>query len=112
MSSNPILSWNWATFSGFASVTGRMGTIPHPEVLIMERSNVPMRSAVSMISSLSSPISGRTIGNPRSFCSARMFMSVWDATWPRESPITMPDAPTLWAKRFATCCMVLLHRTH
>ena len=89
-----------------------MGTMPHPEVLMMDRSNVPMRSAMSMISSLSNPMRGRSIGKPRSLCSARMFMSVWEATCPRESPMTIPEAPMLWAKRLATCCMVLLQRTH
>ena len=112
MSSKSILCWNSATFSGLASVTGRMGTAAHPDVLMIEMSKVPMRWAMSMISSLSSPIRGRTTGNPRSFCSARMFISVCEATWPSESPMMIPDAPMLCANLLATLCMVLLQRTH
>ena len=112
MSSKSILCWNSATFSGLASVTGRMGTAAHPDVLMIEMSNVPISWAILMISSLSSPISGRRTGNPRSFCSAFMFMRVCEATWPRESPMMMPEAPFSMAKRFATLCIVLLQRTH
>lgn len=100
------------TLSGFASVTGLMGTAAQPDVLMIDRSNVPMRWAMSIISSLSRPMSGLTTGNPRSCCSARMFMRVCDATWPSESPMMMPDAPFSLAKRLATLCMVLLQSTH
>ena len=56
-------------------------------------------------------MSGRTIGNPRSFCSALMFMRVCEATCPSESPMTIPEAPMLRANFLATFCMVLLQST-
>lgn len=111
MPSKSNLPVNSATFSGFASVTGLIGTALQPPDFIMEMSYVPILLAMSMISTLSSPMRGRTTGKSRSFCSARMFISVCDATCPRESPMMIPEAPMLWAKRFAVRCMVLLQRT-
>lgn len=110
--SRSSLPLNSRTLSGFASVIGLCGTAAHPLVLTIEMGYVPMRSAIAMISVLSRPISGLRIGTSRPCCSARMFVSVCDATWPMESPMTTPEAPIFFAKRAATECITLLHMTH
>ncbi len=79
-----------ATSCGFAEVAGLRGTKSWQQswsgsVLI---SNVPMRLASFVISSLSMPTSGRSTGPPAAASITDMLSRVCEATWPRLSPVT------------------------
>ena len=63
----------------------------------IEVSKVPRRRASSVISILSVPISGRSTGTVAAASMAAMFSSVWEATWPRLSPVVSASAPVWWA---------------
>src|SRR5206468_4188713 len=58
----------------------------------MEISYVPICRAISMISTLSSPINGRRIGMETAREMTSMFSIVWDATCPTLSPVTSTRA--------------------
>src|SRR5207237_562022 len=55
-----------------------------------------------MISTLSVPTSGRSRGRVATAPTAAMFSSVWEATWPRLSPVTTARAPWRAASPSAT----------
>ena len=58
------------------------------------------------------PMSGLMTGKFNPMFSDTMFLSVCDATWPRESPMTMASAPSILASSLAVRCMTRLHMTH
>ncbi len=71
-----------------------------------------MLRAMVMTSVLSMPIRGRTAVSPsRACCSTAMFWSVWEATWPKDSPVMTPVASMVRANRDATLSIIRLHRT-
>ena len=47
------------------------------------------------------PTTGRKMGRETTCPVTAMASMVWLATWPRDSPVTSPWAPTRWATRWA-----------
>ena len=62
---------------------------------------MPIFSAISVISSLSMPMSGRNTGMPTTASVQVMASMVWLATCPRLSPVISARAPNLRARRSA-----------
>ena len=60
---------------------------------------MPIFRAVRTISSLSIPTRGRNTGRVHTWPVTAMASMVWLATWPRDSPVISPWAPTRWATR-------------
>ena len=69
-------------------------------------SKVPMRRAVSMISVLSMPISGRSTGRSWAASVQARAIRVWLATWARLSPVMRALASMSLAMRFAMRIML------
>ena len=79
-----------------------MNSVQQSGASIEEISKVPSAWAWSMISSLSDPIRGRSTGIATEASVARMLSSVWEATWPRLSPVTRAPARSRRAISSAT----------
>ena len=60
---------------------------------------MPSCFAISTISCLSRSISGRSSGSSAASSTTARFGSVWEATWPSESPVTSASAPLAPAER-------------
>ena len=58
------------------------------------------------------PMRGLTTGKSSPMFSDLMFLRVWDATCPRESPMTIPAQPSLLPSSLAVLCITRLHMTH
>ena len=67
----------------------------------MEVSRVPILRAMVTISSLSMPIRGWNRGRSTTAPVTAMASMVWDATWPRFSPVTRARQPWYFAIRWA-----------
>lgn len=82
-------------------VAGRSGTRKEQQSKCgrIEVSNDPMRRAVLMISCLSREINGRKMGTWAMDSTAARFSIVWEATWPRLSPVTSAGALNREARR-------------